>query len=207
MRVRKRVIKKQKTIMLFLFILYWLPFLFISSSYKSQFYPQKKIQALPLSDAVIIFGTLVRDGTVSPLLKERLDAGIAIYIKGKAYQIVVSNRKKATIVMQRYLLEKGIPASAIVLDTTAEKTPDTCRYEKKIYPKPRKLIFVSQGYHLARIRYQCKKLDVSAVSFPAENIREHRASLFSSFNVFTIRTKRYFREAGLTWLAFLRVYK
>ncbi len=198
-----RTIKKPKNILLIVFILYWLPFLFISI--KSN--PQKKLQALPLSDAVIVFGTLVRDGTVSPLLKERLDAGIAIYIKGKAYQIVVSNIKKASIVMRQYLLDKGIPPNAIVLDTTAEKTPDTCRHERKTYPTPRKLIFVSQGYHLARIRYQCKKLDVNAVTFPAENIREQRATLFSSFNVFIIRTKRYFREAGLTWLAFLGIYK
>ena len=198
-----RKITTSKSILLIVFILYWLPFLFISL--KSN--PQKKLQALPLSDAVIVFGTLGRNGIVSPLLKERLDAGIAIYIKGKAYQIVVSNRKKASMVMQKYLLENGIPPSDIVLDITAEKTPDTCRYEKKTYPKPRKLIFVSQGYHLTRIRYQCEKLDVTATNFPAENIREHRASLFSSFSVFTIRTKRYFREAGLTWLAFLSIYK
>jgi len=196
-------IKNPKRPFIILFILYWLPFLFIEL--KSQ--PQEKLEALPLSDAVIVFGTLVRDGTVSPLLKERLDAGIAIYIKGKALKIVVSNRKKASSIMQEYLLENAIPPSAIILDTTAEKTPDTCRYEKKTYPTPRKLIFVSQGYHLARIRYQCKKLGVTAVSFPAENIRKQRASLFSSFNVFTIRTKRYFREAGLTWLAFLGIYK
>jgi len=196
-------IKQPKSVLLIVFILYWLPFLFISI--KSN--PQEGLEALPLSDAVIVFGTLVRDSTVSPLLKERLDAGIAIYVKGKAYQIVVSNRKKASIVMQQYLLQNGIPPSAIVLDTAAEKTPDTCRYEKKIYPTQRKLIFVSQGYHLARIRYQCEKLEVTAITFPAENIREQRASLFSSFSVFTIRTKRYFREAGLTWLAFLRIYK
>jgi len=202
MKVRRRI-EKPKKILLLLFILYWLPFLFIWL--KS--HPQEKIEALPLSNAVIIFGTLVRDNTVSPLLKERLDAGIAIYVKGKAYQIVVSNIKKASIVMQQYLLEKSIPPSAIALDTTAEKTPDTCRYEKKMYPAQRKLIFVSQGYHLARIRYQCEKLDVTAITFPAENIREKRASLFSSLNVFTIRTKRYFREAGLTWLAFLGIYK
>ena len=196
-------IKKPKSVLLIVFILYWLPFLFI----KLKSNPRERLEALPLSDAIIIFGTLVRDGTVSPLLKERLDAGIAIYIKGKAYQIVVSNRKKASLVMQQYLVKNGIPPSAIALDTTAEKTPDTCRYEKRIHPEQRKLIFVSQGYHLARIRYQCKKLDVTAITFPAENIREHRALLFSSFNVFTIRTKRYFREAGLTWLAFWGIYK
>lgn len=195
--------KKTTKIILVLLLIYWLPFLAIWFTYQ----PYASIEKLPTSDAVIIFGTLVRDNKVSPLLKERLDAGAAIYISGKALHVIVSNRKKASLIMQQYLIENGIPPSAIVLDTTAEKTPDTCRYEKKTHPKLRKLIFVSQGYHLARIRYQCKKIGITAITFPAENVREYRASFFSSFNVFNIRSQRYFREAGLTWLAFLGLYR
>lgn len=194
--------KKITKILLILLFLYWLPFLYIFVTHQSH----QKIESLPVSDAVIVFGTLVRDGKVSPLLKERLDASIAIYQANKVEQIVVSNRAKASAVMHQYLLENGIPPEAIAVDNSADKTPDTCRYEKKIYSNPRKLIFVSQAYHLPRIAYQCKKLGITAVSFPAENIRKQRASLFSSFDVFFIRTKRYFREAGLTLLALLGIY-
>jgi len=186
-----------------LFAIYWIPFLFIWANSL----PKENIEALPSAEAVIIFGTLVRNNNVSALLKERLDTGIAIYSTKKAKQIVVSNMAKAAAVMKQYLIANGIPERAIVLDTTAEKTPDTCRNEKKKYPQQRKLIFVSQGYHLPRISYQCNKIGVLAVTFPAENIRRNRASLFSSFEVFSIRFKRYFREAGLTWLAFLNIYK
>lgn len=49
--------------------------------------------------------------------------------------------------MQHYLIAKGIPVIDIALDTTAKTTPDSCRYEKKIFPKGRKLIFISQGYY------------------------------------------------------------
>jgi len=200
--------KKLGILLLLLLFVYWLPFLFISVNS----HPQHKIENLPVSDAVIVFGTLVRfdpakSHNISPLLKERLDASIAIYKAQKTKQIVVSNTKNAAIVMQQYLLQNGIIAKDIILDTTAEKTPDTCRHEKQIHPQQRKLIFVSQGYHLARINYQCRRLNVTATSFPAENIRNLRASTFSSFNIFFIRTKRYFREAGLTWLAFIGFYK
>ena len=185
-----------------LFVTYWLPFLFIWADSL----PKENIEALPPSDAVIIFGTLVRNSKVSALLKERLDAGIAIYDAKKAKNIVVSNMAKAATVMKHYLINNGIPAKNIILDTTAEKTPDTCRNEKRKYPQQRKLIFVSQDYHLPRISYQCNKLGVLAVTFPAENIQKNRASLFSSVEVFSIRLKRYFREAGLTWLAVLNIY-
>ncbi|MEA2029845.1 MAG: hypothetical protein U9N49_12855 [Campylobacterota bacterium] len=66
--------KKFGKISLLLFTLYWLPFMVILIEYR----PYKSIKALPLSDAVIVFGTLVRDKKVSPLLQERLDASIAI---------------------------------------------------------------------------------------------------------------------------------
>ncbi|HIP94545.1 MAG TPA: YdcF family protein, partial [Leucothrix sp.] len=190
-------------IVLILLIIYWLPFL--SISVKS--HPQKNIERLPVADTVIVFGTLVRNANVSALLKERLDASIAIYNAQKAKQIVVSNMASASATMRRYLIANGIPPKDIASDISAEKTPDTCRYEKRMYPQQRKLIFVSQGYHLPRISYQCNKLGVLATTFPAESINKYRASLFSSWEVFMIRVKRYFREAGLTWLALLNIYR
>ena len=195
--------KAIRTGLIILFILYWLPFLDIWTDSL----PQEKIEKLPSSDAVIIFGTLVRNGQVSPLLKERLDAAIAIYFSKKAKRIVVSNRSKASLIMKQYLVNHGIPKNKIDIDAQAERTPDTCRYERRHHPQPRRLIFVSQGYHLARISYQCHKIGVDAITYPAENIRNKRASLFESFDIFSTRIQRYAREAGLTWLAFLSFYK
>ena len=193
--------QRSSKVFLLLISIYWLPFV-ISVS---QYHPHKTVKTLPDSDAVIVFGTLVRDANISPLLRERLNASIAIYNANKVKEIVVSNTPKAALVMQKYLIKKSIPSKHIKMDTEAEKTPDSCRYEKKLYPQGRKLIFISQGYHLPRINYQCKKLGVNAILFPAEKL-ENRSSLFSSFMVFSIRTKRYFREAGLTLLAMLNVY-
>lgn len=109
--------------------------------------------------------------------------------------------------MKNYLLKEKIPSKNILLDTSAVKTTDTCRYLKTNYSQNKKLIFISQGYHLPRIKYQCEKIGVAAELFPAETLQQNRKSLFSSFEVLTIRTTRYFREAGLTLLAVIDVYK
>ena len=194
--------KKISKLFLLLFLIYWLPFIFILSYYK----PYKNIHSLPYADAVIVFGTLVKNNIVSPLLKERLDTSIHIYHAHKAKKIVVSNTRRASLVMHQYLVNNNIPSKDITLDVTAIKTPDTCKYEKKQFPKTRKLIFVSQGYHLPRTNYQCQKLGIHASLFPAEQLEKNRAKIFSSIKVFTIRTKRYFREAGLTFLAVLNIY-
>ena len=143
---------------------------------------------------------------MSPLLKERLDASISVYKHKKVNKIVVSNTKYAAKVMSQYLQNSSISSKSILMDIHAEKTTDTCKYEKKNYNASRKLIFISQGYHLPRIAYQCKKIGISATLFPAETIHKNRKSFFASWDVFTTRIKRYLREAGLTWLALLNIY-
>jgi vancomycin permeability regulator SanA len=195
-------LKKLSKIVCTLLFIYWLPFLFVWWQYK----PTKSINQLPKVNTVIVFGTLVKDAKVSALLKERLDASMEIYKAEKAKEIVLSNTKEAVEVMKEYLVKKGIPQNDIKLDTTAVNTLDTCKNERKLFPHHRSRIFVSQGYHLARISYQCQKIGVKALLFPAELVQKKRATLFSSWEVFSVRITRYFREAGLTFLSLVGVY-
>lgn len=74
----------------FLFILYWLPFIYVFTNY----HPNTNIKTLRSSGTVVIFDTLVRNDQVSPLLKERLDAGVVVYNTGKIDSIIVSNTKQ-----------------------------------------------------------------------------------------------------------------
>jgi len=192
-----------KILFILLLFIYCLPYCFTWWQYE----PQISIKQLPQVETVIVFGTLVKQDEVSALLKERLDASIEIYKAKKTKEILLSNTKEAVVVMQKYLLGKGIPQNDIVLDSTAVNTLDTCKNERKLFPNYRSRIFVSQGYHLVRINYQCKKIGVNALLFPAELLQEKRATLFSSWEVFSIRGTRYFREAGLTFLSFVGVYR
>jgi len=197
----------QKAIILttILLVIYWLPFVIISLSGRSNIV--SSIDQLSNSDAVIIFGTLVNEsGDISPLLKERLDAGKAVLEEGKAKSIVVSNTEAAANVMADYLFTSGIDRNLVEIDIQADKTPDTCSYEKEIYPESRELIFVSQGFHLPRLLYQCNKLTVEGIAFPAEALSTIDRSEYSFLTKFRVRTTRYIREAGLAWLAFLNIY-
>ncbi|MCK4635894.1 MAG: YdcF family protein [Candidatus Moranbacteria bacterium] len=202
--------KKITLIIAILIVIYLLPLQIITLTTKSKIIPT--INQLPESDAIIIFGTVVRENKISPLLKQRLEAGEKIYHSSRERfqtvpHIVVSNTESTTKVMAEYYHNKNIPSDSIELDVQAEKTPDTCRYEKQQYPNGRKVIFVSQGFHLPRLLYQCKKLGVEGIAFPAEKLDNTNKSDYSLFTKITVRTERYFREAGLTWLAVLNIYK
>lgn len=205
---KKLKLKKKKIVLALICIIfiYFLPLLFFKIKYRSQII--YNLKNLPQSDAVIIFGTLVnKKDEISPLLEERLEAGIKIIENKKSEKIVVSNSKKASEIMRNYLLEKAISENLIELDIQAERTPDTCRYEKLKYPENRKVIFVSQNFHLPRLLYQCEKVGVKGTAFTPENLNLIDRSQQSIFSKIFIRTQRYFREAGLSWLAILGIYE
>ncbi|MDH3324935.1 MAG: YdcF family protein [Candidatus Peregrinibacteria bacterium] len=204
--MKKKIFKKVIIIIVVLIVLYWFPFRVISLSGRSSIV--SSVNQLPNSDAVIIFGTLVNEsGDITPLLKERLDAGKAILEEGRVKKIVVSNTEVAANVMAEYLFTQGINENLVEIDIQADKTPDTCTYEKENYPENRKLIFVSQGFHLPRLLYQCNQLSVQGTAFPAEALSTIDRSECSFLTKIRVRTTRYAREAGLTWLAFLNIYQ
>lgn len=136
--------KKLKKILLIVVIaiaIYLLPLQIITLTTEHKII--RNINQLPESNAVIVFGTVVRNNEVSPLLKERLEAGKEIYRFNREQfestpKIVVSNKGVATNTMTEYLHKKNIPLKFIEIDTQAEKTPDTCRYEKQQHPNNRK---------------------------------------------------------------------
>lgn len=186
--------------------LYWLPFICISITYRENII--SSIEELPQSDAALVFGTLVgKDLSVSPLLRERLEAGIEILHEGKCRKVVVSNMKTASAVMARYMYERGIDPELVEVDRLADDTPDTCRFELASHPEKRRVIFVSQGFHLPRILYQCRKTGVEGTAFAAETLRAGGGKQSPLFTRILIRAYRYSREAGLTWLAVLGIYR
>ena len=186
-------------------VLFWLPFVILNLIGSSN--TVSLIDDLFSSDAVIIFGTLVDEsGTISPLMKQRLNAGVAILKANKAKNIVVSNTEFAANIMADYLIASGIDKNLIEIDTQAETTPDTCLYEKKSHPENRQLIFVSQSFHLPRLLYQCRQLSVTGVAFPAELLSTTDDPNYSLLTKLQVRSIRYTREAGLSWLVFLKIY-
>lgn len=187
-------------------VLYWLPFICIVFSARDQMVDS--IDQLPVSDAVIVFGAHINEqNEVTPVLKERLEAGERILVEQKAKRIVVSNTAEAANVMASYLELQELSADVIEIDPHAVKTTDTCVFEKQQHPEGRSVVFVSQRFHLYRILYQCKKYGVTGVGLPAESVPSIDRSQYSWFTKATTRSERYIREAGLSWLSVLGLYK
>ena len=131
-------------------------------------------------DAVVIFGAQVHpDGRLSVTLRNRVDAGIELYKQGRTSVLIMSggtgwegvNEAEA---MRLYAIDRGVPASAILIDrqgNTTELSVANTKLLAQEYGFDR-LGAVSSFYHMARIKmlYLYEGLDV--VTVPASSAGE-----------------------------------
>lgn len=189
-----------------LFLIFWLPFLIIVSESNGKIIDE--IKRLAPAESALIFGAhLTPNGELSEILLERLEAGLILYEKGLVQELVVSDTKEAAETMKKYLLKKGVRPEDLYVDSDAETTIDTCYKEKKIHPAGRKIIFISQGYHLPRLIFQCQQIGVQGIGFPAEKLQIIEKSPLAGWETYYLKTTRIIREAALDWLVIFNIYK
>ena len=116
------------------------------------------------ADAIIVPGAKINpDGSPTDMLKDRLDAAIALYASKRAPLILVSGdgRDSAlneTASMAAYLKTAGIPAAAIVIDPEGYDTFQTVLRSKDA-DASRSAIIVTQTFHLERALFIANALD------------------------------------------------
>lgn len=119
------------------------------------------------ADAVLVLGAKVKaNGEMSPMLKERVDAGIEIYQKGLAKKIIMSGdhgREDYDEVntMKSYAVERGVPSEDIFMDHAGFSTYESMYRAKEIF-QTETVIVVTQKYHLYRAVYDAQAFSMKA---------------------------------------------
>ncbi|WP_432050452.1 SanA/YdcF family protein [Verrucosispora sp. NA02020] len=134
-------------------------------------------EAVPEAPVALVLGTRVQpDGTPSPFLSARLEIARELYATGKVRAILVSgdnmrhdyNEPEA---MQRWLVDRGVPADKVVLDYAGFDTYDSCARAKRVFGVERATV-VTQSFHLDRAVTVCRHLGVDANGVGDETMRE-----------------------------------
>ena len=120
----------------------------------------KVVSGLPegKTDCILILGAGLWGNSPSPMLRERLDLGAALYHAGASDRILVSGDNGSTDynevqVMEDYLAEqKGVPREDIVRDHAGFSTYDSMVRAKEIFCVDSAIV-VTQRYHLFRADY------------------------------------------------------
>ncbi len=136
-----------------------------------------QVSAVPPARAAIVFGAgLLRDGTPSPVLKDRVTTAVQLYQAGKVEKILMSGDNRFVdynepAAMQQYAVSMGVPEEDIVLDYAGRRTYDTCYRAKEIFGL-HEAILVTQRYHLPRALFTCQGMGIS-VNGVAADLREY----------------------------------
>lgn len=125
------------------------------------------------ADCILVLGAGVRpDGTPTWMLEDRIKIGDELYKANAAPKILMSGdhgREEYDEVntMKDYAILDGIPSEDIFMDHAGFETYDSlCRADKIFGAK--KVVIVTQKYHLYRALYIAKSMGIEAYGVPAD---------------------------------------
>jgi len=140
-------------------------------------------------EAIVVMGVAQYDGRPSPQLQARLDHVITLWNAGTAPLVVTTggnqpgDRFTEAEASQRYLVEAGVPESAIILEDRGSSTLDSLQRVHDILAvqEIKEILIVTDAYHAARSQMVARDLGLIAhvsttptsVVTGSESVRRH----------------------------------
>lgn len=146
--------------------------------------------------AIIVLGAAVRpDGSLSPMLQDRLDKGFELYQAGVANKVIVSGDHGQDHYdepghMKEYLVKRGIPENDVFEDHAGFSTYDTVYRAQAIFDAS-PAVFVTQRYHLYRTLFTAHQLGLPAVGVACDT-REYAGQSQRDMREILARVKDFF---------------
>ena len=162
----KKVLKYGIIVIVVLIVLIFGINFYVRLSTKKQIIKESEYSKLSDIDCIIILGAGIWGDKPSPMLEDRLLEGINLYRNNISDKIIVSGdhgRKEhdEVNIMKNYLIEKGIPSENVFMDHAGFSTYESIYRAKEIF-QAKKMVIVTQKYHLYRALYIAKKLGIES---------------------------------------------
>lgn len=130
-------------------------------------------QAAP-ANAIVVLGAAQYEGHPSPVLRARLDHALELYQRSLAPLVIVTGGTGAgdttseAQVGRRFLLEHGVPDSAIVMETRGLTTSQSIHAVAAIVSAlpGRRVILVSDPFHMLRLSILARALGLTPLTSP-----------------------------------------
>lgn len=153
-----------------LFLTIIIAFLIINSivilTTKDQIITEEQAQTIKDIDCILILGAGIKGNYPSPMLEDRLLQGLSLYKQEISPKILVSGDHVSenydeVNVMKDYLVGHSIPSQDIFMDHAGISTYDSLYRAAYIF-QAKKIIIITQKYHLHRALYIANQLDIEA---------------------------------------------
>ncbi|MDF5753724.1 ElyC/SanA/YdcF family protein [Spongiactinospora sp. TRM90649] len=121
---------------------------------------------VPEAPVALVLGAGIRWDRPTPMLAKRLDIAAALYHAGRVRALLLSGDNGRTgydepTVMRDYLVAKGVPGDAVVLDYAGFDTWDSCVRARQVFGADRVTV-ITQVFHLPRAVTLCRTAGLAA---------------------------------------------
>jgi len=124
-------------------------------------------------DCILVLGCLVKDdGVPSDMLSDRLRRGVELYDLGASQKLLMSGDHgrdgyNEVAAMKRYALDAGVDSQDVFMDHAGFSTYESLYRARDVF-RAKKIIIVSQEYHLYRALYIAQELGLEAYGVHAD---------------------------------------
>ena len=146
---------------------------YVVHSTRDQLLTPEEATLLEGVDCIIVLGCKVKaNGTPSDMLEDRLRRGVELFHAGAAPKLLMSGDHGTMTYnevqsMKQYAMERDIASSDIFMDHAGFSTYESIYRARDIF-QAKKVIIVSQEYHLYRAIYIAEALGIEAYGVHAD---------------------------------------
>lgn len=139
---------------------------FVINKTKNKIISEEQAKELSDVDCVLVLGAGIWGNSPSPMLEDRLLQGISLYKNNVSNKIIMSGdhgtkEYDEVNVMKQFAIERQVESEDIFMDHAGFSTYDSIYRAKEIF-QAKKIIIVTQKYHIYRALYIAEKLGIEA---------------------------------------------
>ena len=131
------------------------------------------------ADAAVVLGAAVWTAQVSPVFRERINHGIDLYRNGRVQKIIFTGGQgnpgepTESSAARQYALQKGIPATDILIEEQSHNTYENILYAKQLADSHgiKKVLIVSDPLHMKRAVAMATDVGLIAAPSPTPSTR------------------------------------
>jgi len=145
---------------------------FIKSSTKKQILTEKQASNLEDIDCILVLGAGIWGNRPSHMLEDRILTAISLYQNNISTKIIMSGdhgreEYDEVNIMKDFAIENGIPSENIFMDHAGFSSYESIYRAKEIF-QAKKIIIVTQEYHLYRSLHIANQLGIEAYGVGAD---------------------------------------
>lgn len=145
---------------------------FVKSSTKKQILSENEASKLEDIDCILVLGAGIWGDRPSPMLEDRLLQAISLYANNVSAKIIMSGdhgreEYDEVNIMKDFAIEKGVPSENIFMDHAGFSSYESIYRAKEIF-EAKKIVIVTQEYHLYRSLYIANQLGIEVYGVGAD---------------------------------------